>query len=350
MNNNITMPIASSPWVTHHRSEKVNNFERWYRAKAASLAHLLDQAESKTADSFMAGAVQAMSPYGITTHAHKVLSGSTFRFSEMKDGPKPVNVSIIVDSTQLHTQSKIAGLLQWCALTELRLHPNTHKPVYLIGDEITNYHIKDIDKTMTYGREYGLRLHLFIQSRSAFRKTYGEEALNVLDSETEIKQFLPGQREPATLELIEKLLGEQSYMARSGSGSSDKFGVYGFGLNEEARKLMTADEIRRTDKAILFIRKCRPVLTKLPPYAAIHPWRIQVADNPFYDKPFKKRISLRIGNRKGALLLRPFRYARKQVIKGKDAVAAYLRQKQRSVKQRMTQTIKRLFGRNGGQS
>jgi hypothetical protein len=67
---------------------------------------------------------------------------------------------------------------------------------------------------------------------------------------------------------------------------------------------MTADEIRRTDKAILFIRGNRPVLTDLPPIAAIHPWRKQIGNNPFYGKPFLLPIKLRIGSRKPPLLVR----------------------------------------------
>lgn len=308
-NPSASMPLEASPWVQHHTSEDVENYIRWYRAKASSTADLLAAKDDKTASSFLRGALQSLSPYNITTRAHKVLSKSTFRFSEMKEGDAPTTVSIIIDSSRLSTQSKIAGLLQWAFLTEMKRHNNTSRPVYFIADETTNFKIHELPTLQTWGREYGIRLHMFIQSISAYRSTYGAEAVNILLSETEIKQFLPGQREPDMLELIERQLGEQSIIAKNHNGSRDYFGVSGFGLAEDAVKLMSAEEIRRTDKTILFIRKNRPVLTDLPPIAAIHPWRKQIGINPFYGKPFLKRITLRIGHRKGTLLLRPFRAA-----------------------------------------
>lgn len=182
------------------------------------------------------------------------------------------------------------------------------KPVYLIGDETTNAKIDKLPSLMTWGREYGIKLMLYIQSIGAFREVYGKEAVNTLLSETEIKQFLPGQRDPEMLDLIERLLGEQAVVAKNHNGNRKTFGIFGFGFQENSKPLLTADQIRRTDKAILFMRRNRPILTKLPPIASIHPWRKQIAPNPMHygNKPYLKRIKLRIGNRKLPLLLRVF--------------------------------------------
>ncbi len=301
------MPLEDSPWVNCHDPEDVKNYIAYFRAKANSIADLLLTIDSKTADSFLTGARQSLAPYNITTHAHKVLSKSTFRFGNMKEGNSPMTVAIIIDSSRMETQSKIASLLQWCALTELKRHKNKHRPVYFIADECTNFKIHNLPSLQTWGREYGIRWHGFIQSLSAYRTTYGKEAVNILLSETEIKQFLPSQREPETLELIERLLGEQSIITKNHNGNYEQFGVHGFNYQEEAKPLMRAEEIRRTDKTILFIRKNRPILTTLPPIAGIVPWRKQIGINPFYDKPFLKRVTLRLGHRKGNPILRLYK-------------------------------------------
>lgn len=61
---------------------------------------------------------------------------------------------------------------------------------------------------------------------------------------------------------------------------------------------MTEDEIRRTDKAILFVRRQRPLQTLTPPYAAIAPFRSEAAANPYHaDKRWRLPIRLRINRR-----------------------------------------------------
>ena len=193
-------------------------------------------------------------------------------------------------------------------MTEWKRHANKHRPVYVIHDETTNGKINDLPSLQTWGREYGIKWHGFIQSLAAYEAVYGKQAVSTLLSETEIKQFLPNQRDPDTLALIEKLLGEQSIVTKNHNGNRDRFGISGFAYQEEAKPLMRAEQIRRTDNTILFIRNNRPILTSLPSIAEIAPWRKQIGINPFYGKPYLKRVKLRIGNRKGGLLRRLFRW------------------------------------------
>jgi type IV secretion system protein VirD4 len=186
---------------------------KWYRNKAGAIADLLLATDSKTAESFLTGARQALSAaFNSTSRAAKVLSRSTFRFGDMKEGDRPTTVALVIDASRIATQSKVAALIQWRAFTEFKRHSNTSKPVYIIADETSNFKIEGLPSLQTWGREYGIKWHGFIQSISAYRTTYGREALHVLLSETEIKQFLPGQREPEILDLIEKLLGQTATM------------------------------------------------------------------------------------------------------------------------------------------
>lgn len=290
------MPIHESPWAKLHDPKDLENYIAYFQGLAAGVADILEIEDSRAAEAFLTGAQQALARFNITTRAHKKTSRTSFRFLEQKEGDRPTTVFIVVDASRINAQKKVLGLLQWCMLTELKRHENKHRPVYLIADEATNFKLHDLGSLLTWGRGYGLRLHLILQSFSAFRRVYGQDVLNTLLSETEIKQFLSGQREPETLAIIEKLLGEQSIIAQNHSGKKARgpFGVDGFDFREDGRPLMTTDEIRRTDKAILVAGKNKPLLTDLPPIAAIAPWRKQIDINPFHGKPFLRPIKLRL--------------------------------------------------------
>lgn len=297
------MPIEDSPWISKHDPDDVQNFIEYYRGFAGRIGDQLLADDQRTVDSFLTGAQQTLSRFNITTRAHKKTRRSTIRFSDHKEGKKKATF-IVVDASRINAQKKVLGLIQWAALTELKRCPNKHRPVHIIADEATNYPLQDLDSLLTWGRSYGIRIHLIFQSLSAFRKAYGKEALNTLLNETEIKQFLAGQRDPETLEVIEKILGQTPFVGQNFNGvvDDDYFGLNGFGYQEAARPLMTADEIRRTDKTILIVRNNKPLLTDLPPIAAIHPWRKMIGINPFYGKPFLQTIKLRLHTRRSRLI------------------------------------------------
>ena len=294
------MPLDGLPWVELHDAEDVANYFEYYRNLADEVADLLAVEDSRSAEAFLKVAQQALAPFNIATRAHKVTSSSTFRFADQKQGRKPTTVFIVVDASKINAQKHALGLMQWCMFQELKRHPDKQRPVYLIADEATNYKLHDLGSLLTWGRGYGLRIHLIFQAISAFVEVYGPEALATVLSETEIKQFLAGQRDPQTLSLIEKMLAEESVVVQNNRGNigGERFGVDGYDFREDGRSLMTADEIRRTDKTILIIRSNKPILRDLPSIAEIHPWRKMIDVNPFHGKPFLRPIKLRINRRK----------------------------------------------------
>ena len=120
------------------------------------------------------------------------------------------------------------------------------------------------------------------------------------------------------LQLIARLLSERAIITETHNGNRDESpkpttatamnsACRALVCKSDAKPLMTEDEIRRTDKTILFIGANRPILTSLPPIASIAPWRMQIGINPFFGKPFLKRVSLRIGNRDGQIIARLFK-------------------------------------------
>jgi type IV secretion system protein VirD4 len=231
---------------------------------------------------------------------HQKTQKSSFRFSELKEGKKPTTVFIMLDANKANAQAPVLGLIQWAMLYEVKNHPSKSRPVYLLIDECTNVQISRLGSLMTWARGCGLRLHFIFQTFHAFKEAHGENALQILLSEAEIVQILSGQRNPETLKILETMLADRSVMTSSHNNQLDQgVGINSTSYSEQGRALMTADEIKRTNKTILFIRNNKPILVDLPSIAEIAPWRNQISINPFHGKPFKKPVKLRLGNRNG---------------------------------------------------
>ncbi|GAB4182364.1 MAG: type IV secretory system conjugative DNA transfer family protein [Wenzhouxiangellaceae bacterium] len=284
------LAIETMPWAVHHSAEDVAAFSQLLRARANNWLALMSGMDRRTFDSFASGAQQALAPFAFGRLA-PAMRRSTFSMSDLKDAP--TTLFIVNDASRPEVYKAYTGLMQWCAMTAMKRHPAKDTPVYYILDEATNYIIDGLASLLTWGRSYGLRLLLVFQDLSAFEKAYGEKVLETLLSETEIKLFLPGQRSPKTLELIKKLLGEQSVISAS-TGGRDPEERLSEQLSESPRPLMTEDEIRRSARALLIVRRHPAALIEPVSYAAIHPWRRQAAINPFHGKPFLRPVALRL--------------------------------------------------------
>ena len=281
------MPIGQTEWAKYHDPQDVAEFVKLVRSRAANLLALMG---TKTFDSFISGSQQALAPFAFGRLA-PAMRRSTFSMNDLKDGDRPVNLFIVADASRMEAYKAYIGLIQWCAMTAIKRHPNKSKPVYFIMDEATNYKIHGLESLLTWGRSYGLRLHLIFQDLSAFERVYGKSALETLLSETEIKQFLPGQRSPKTLEIMSKMLGDQSVMAASLARQQASLHE---NMSEAGRPLMTPDEIRRCPYGLLFVRQAPPALIEPVSYAEVHPWRKQAGINPFHGKPFLKKVRIRL--------------------------------------------------------
>lgn len=286
-------PIEQTEWAKVHDPEDVAEFAKLVRARAKNLIALMSGGDNRTFDSFITGAQQALAPFAFGRLA-PAMGRSTFRMSDLKEGRQPTTLFIVADASRMEAYKAFMGLVQWCCMTAIKRHENKARPVYYILDEATNYKVNGLENLLTWGRSYGLRLHLIFQDLAAFERTYGKTALDTLLSECEIQQYLPGLRSSKTLELISKqMLGDQSMMAIGTSRSVDQPGL-NENLSEAGRPLATPDEIRRMKAGILFVRQHRPILFEPVSYAEIEPWRSQVGINPFHGKPFKKKVKIRL--------------------------------------------------------
>lgn len=299
----------NTPWVQNHDPDEVRYFIEQYRDRAQEVLDTLNSKDkSNQAQTFFKGAKNALKPFSRNSRAYKSLSHSTFCFGDMKEEGEVINVILAMDASRMEQQGRVIAAIEYAALTEWKRHKNKHVKAVIIGDETTNAKIEELPSLMTWGREYNIINLLYIQSIGAARKVFGEHFENILMSETEAKLFLPGQRDPQMLDLIEKLCGHQSIMSRNNNKSKDVFGLSGSSFQEEGKPLITADEIRRMDKAILLLNKNKPILVDVPPISAIAPWRKQIGINHFYGKPYLEKIKLRIGSRKAGIFYRLYEW------------------------------------------
>jgi|GEM_PF-1007177 len=291
------IPLHESPWASIHDPEDLANYTEFLRGLASGIADMLEAPDSRMVDGILAGAQEsALSNFDITTRANKITSKTTFRFSELKDKGRVTSVCIMLDPNKIAAQSKVLGVLNWCMLLELKRHERKTASVYVLVDEAGNIPWRDLEGDLTWIRSYSIKLIFAFQNFPAFSKKHSKTALEVLLSEAQTKLFMPGQRNPETLSMIERILSKQSIVTRSHNAnkSSGLLSMDGYGLQEDGKSLMDAEDIRTTEKGILIIGNNKPMPVDLPSIAEIHPWRKQLAPSPFTGKPYLKRIKLRI--------------------------------------------------------
>ncbi len=283
-------PFELSEWAHYHDDASLSAYLKAFRAKASGLLKLMFESE-KTFSSFLEGARQALEPYGFGQLSSS-LGRTSFDFDAIKNGGAPINIFIVGDASRTKTTEKYFGLMQWYMQLKLKRHPNKHVPVYLINDEASNYSIFGLVSLMTWGRGFSIRIIQFFQNFTAYEQKHGKHAVEVFNSESEIKLFLPGQRSAPTIKKIVEMLGEQSLMVAS--LSADKSGGMRENMSESARPLMTGDEIRRTRNGILIIRQQRPILQKPLSYSEVEPLRKLADINPHHGKAFLNTVKLKL--------------------------------------------------------
>ncbi|WP_417518005.1 type IV secretory system conjugative DNA transfer family protein [Minwuia sp.] len=293
-------PLWESPWVKAdiHDPHDIADFEKFLRALASGIADVLGQSDGKLADSILSGAREsALSYFDITTRAHKVTSGkSTFRFSDTKERGTTTIIAIMLDPNK-KAQQAVLGVLNWAALMELRAHENKQKKVYLLVDEAGNLPWVNMTEDLTTLRFSNTIPVFAFQNFPAFSDRHGKAALETLLSEAQAALFLPGgQRNPETLSMIRRILGNKSVIARSNNANaaSGAFSMDGYSLSEEGVPLMDEEEIRTAKRGILLLGNNKPLEVDVPSVAEMMSFKRQLERSPHYEKPYRKRTKLRV--------------------------------------------------------
>lgn len=303
------LPFKDLNWYNLHPPEMVDAFIEYLTSLAAKIAGILANSDSKSGESFLSEAQQAVSLYHRGTTVYEVFSHSSFRFKKMKDGARNTVVFFCLNSADLENQTKYAAFDQWCMLYELKRHKNLSRKVHFLCDEATNFYWADFasqNSILTWGRSSGIIIYIYIQSLAAWVARYGKEAKEILLSETQIKLFLPGQRDPETLALIVRLLGKCSKIIKGRRGSREKseFNIDGIDWREEAVDMMSETDIRQTDKSIAFIHQNDPALLTPVRYPEVDIWQNCVDENPYHEGQYILPTRMRVKWDRRPMLMR----------------------------------------------
>jgi type IV secretion system protein VirD4 len=233
--------------------------------------------------SFLEGALQALEVFSPSGRIAESVSACDFRFTDLKD--EKASVFIVSDPTRLDVYAPWTGLMMWCAITEL-VRCRSHKTVTLLCDEATNFYIDNLPGLLTRLRGFGVRIHVIIQELEDFARIYGREGLEILLSQTEIQQYF-SSRSQRTLSLLSERLGKatqktSSYDLGHGASAGARRSV-----GEDGVPLLTPDEVRQLDGALLFAGSNPPAVLETVPYWESWPMAWFAGVNPYHGR---KRI------------------------------------------------------------
>jgi type IV secretion system protein VirD4 len=257
---------------------------------AAELHYKLTAQDTRQVDSFLEGAVQALAAFSASGWLAESTSACDFRFKDLKE--HPATVYLIADPTKMKVFAPWMGLMGWAAITELTRCQNT-KPVFFLLDEATNFRIENLSNSLTGLREFGIRVWFVIQELEEYARVYGRESLETLLSQTEVKQIF-GASGSKTCELISRMLGECTTKAVNVNLGRTSYDPIIQSVSEQARRLLTPDEVRQFTDTILFIRNLPPIHALRVGFHEIKPYSDWVSANPLFGKKLQGKTRVRL--------------------------------------------------------
>ncbi|MGF1463693.1 MAG: type IV secretory system conjugative DNA transfer family protein [Maricaulaceae bacterium] len=242
-------------------------------------------------ESFREGALQVLEPFAPSGVLADSTESSDFYFAMLRK--TKATVYIVCDPTQMDAFAIWLGLVMEAAKTEL-IRNTDGGDVTLMVDEATNFKFGSLPALLTSAREFKLRIWVVVQELEMWAHVYGREALDTLLSQTELK-IIHGSRSHKTCELVSNMLGEYSSMATSYNTGRSVLDPVQRSTSEVGRKRLTADEVARFDKAVVFYKNNPPMPLDVVGYHEVAPWRNQADPNPLFGKKkYKGKVRLRV--------------------------------------------------------
>lgn len=189
-----------------------------------------------------------------------------FDFSKLRKEPIQVYWCLKEnDVTALQKLTKIFFNLAMVSLKEIEVEREKAIPVNLYFDEFANIgKLIDFDKDITLVRDKGIGIVAGLQSISQLVTIYGKSEADTIFANFGNKIILHALEEE-TAERISRLMGSYTHTEIK-AGRSERGSFFSSNTtrsentNSNARRLMTADEIRKLDKKKLIL-----ISTNLPP-------------------------------------------------------------------------------------
>ena len=250
---------------------------------AADLHFKLTAQDTRQVESFLEGAIQTLLAFAPSGWLAQSTNTCDVRFKDLKE--EAATIYLIADPTKGAVFAPWLGLMGWAAITELT-RCQTTDPVLILLDEATNFKIHNLPHTLTGLREFGIRVWFVIQELEEYARVYGREALETLLSQTEVKQIF-GVQNQKTAELVSRMLGELTVKSANYNLGTYMNDPVTQSVNDQIRRLLTPDEVRRFGDTILFIRNLPPVHALKRGYHQVKPWSDWVAANPLFGSKLK---------------------------------------------------------------
>lgn len=257
---------------------------------AADLHYKLTAQDTRQVDSFLEGAIQSLTAFSSSGWLAESTSTCDFRFKDLKN--HPATVYLIADPTSMKSYAPWLGLMGWAAICELTRAANNTPTLFLL-DEATTFRVENLSNSLTALREFGIRVWFVIQELEEYARVYGRESLETLLSQTEVKQFF-GASGAKTCDLISRMLGEQTVKGVNVNLGRTRYDPVVQSVSEQARRLLTPDEVRQFSDTILFIRNLPPIHAKKVGYHEVSPWSDWVEANPLFGSKLKGETRVRL--------------------------------------------------------
>lgn len=180
-----------------------------------------------------------------------ITSIDTIDFSEFRK--KKVALFINNSVPDMHYYGALSSLFFQQFLNEIltRIPSKDENNIFFLLDEASSMYLPGLSTTISNIRKYNSGILLIYQDYHQLEHIYGAYEAKNISANCFAKVYLPGQ--PIEIcKILETTLGKFEYL--------DENEV------RHTRQLMTADEIRMTDKAIVLIGNKPPIHAKLNPY------------------------------------------------------------------------------------
>ncbi len=255
---------------------------------AEDILYKLTAQDTRQVESFLEGAIQSCLAFSQSGHLAESTATCDFRFRELKEAP--ATIYLIADPTKGQVFAPWLGLMGWAAITELTRCQSV-TPVMFLLDEATNFKIEGLSNSLTGLREFGIRVWFVIQELEEYARVYGRENLETLLSQTEVKQIF-GVQNQKTAELVSRMLGDLTVKSANYNLGTYMNDPVTQSVNDQMRRLLTPDEVRRFADTILFIRNLPPVHALKAGYHQVKPWSSWVAANPLFGSKLKGKTKI----------------------------------------------------------
>lgn len=186
-----------------------------------------------------------------------ITSIDTIDFAEFRT--KKVALFINNSVPDMHYYGALTSLFFQQFLNELlvRIPNKNENSIFFLLDEASSMYLPGLSTTISNIRKYNSGILLIYQDYHQLEHIYGTYEAKNITANCYAKVYLPGQP-IGTCKELETVLGRFEYL--------DEDEV------RHTRQLMTADEIRMTDKAIVLIGNKPPIHAKLSPF--YNDWRL----------------------------------------------------------------------------